>query len=325
MGTNNGLFSYYGDLFPNANGRPVGSGGGGTNQPTGGYAPYGDASPQLGNMVNQYASQNWLKQPSWSQPVNQLIGQTLTPLQMQPTSGADYTGAMTNAMNRLNTPLTMQTGLSDQERQGIYNQGRNQIQGAGNTTMEQMRTQLGNSGWVPGRSGIADSALGNIAMNTQNQLGTYAGNIATTEAQNRFANNMSLQGLNTQNALGANTIAGTLQGEAARNWGMQTDTAGLNLNRIGTGLTGMNSLANIMQGQQGTGMNLMNMMGGYENANKGYGLQGASIGNQANQWQQQFNYNQGQDALSNLYNWANLGQQSQQAQYNPYWQSMIGG
>jgi hypothetical protein len=87
----------------------------------------------------------------------------------------------------------------------------------------------------------------------------------------------------------------------------------------------MNSLANIMQGQQGTGMNLMNMMGGYENANKGYGLQGASIGNQANQWQQQFNYNQGQDALSNLYNWANLGQQSQQAQYNPYWQSMIGG
>lgn len=119
---------------------------------------------------------------------------------------------MPDYMKLLAQPIKAKTGLSDIERRGIYNLGRRQIQGATKTAMEQMRTQLGGRGFRAGESGIADTALGQIASQGAERLGAFATQTALEERKRRFEEAAQLGGLNVQRmAAGAG-----LQGQLAQ-------------------------------------------------------------------------------------------------------------
>jgi hypothetical protein len=127
-------------------------------------------------------------------------------------------GATGSWLKKLETPITAEIGLSGDERQGIYNLARGQTQGATKTAMEQARSAMGGRGFRGGESGIADSALGQIAQQGQSSLNRFSQDIAHREAANRFSQNMALNQANLSRlGTGAQTALGydKLQQEAA--------------------------------------------------------------------------------------------------------------
>ena len=77
-------------------------------------------------------------------------------------------------------------GLSEKERTNIFNVGRGRIQTATNIAMEQMKETLGEKGFRPGDSGLADTILGKIAMKGQAELSDFGRQIESQESIRRF-------------------------------------------------------------------------------------------------------------------------------------------
>ena len=96
----------------------------------------------------------------------------------------------------LSTPITADIGLSDEERQGIYNLARRQSQGATNAAASELEQKLGTKGFRAGESGIADTALGQLYSKGAESLGQFGQKAALSEAENRFGQNMELSNAN---------------------------------------------------------------------------------------------------------------------------------
>lgn len=109
-------------------------------------------------------------------------------------------------IDELKKPIEAEVGLSDRERQQIYNLGRSQTQGATKAMMGEMSGLMTRRGFRAGESGIADTAIGKIAMQGQQQLGDYARQIAVEEAQNRFAQKAQLAQLNLSRLTGGGQL-----------------------------------------------------------------------------------------------------------------------
>jgi hypothetical protein len=98
-----------------------------------------------------------------------------------------------------------------------------------------MEQKLGGQGFIPGESGIADSALGKIYSGGAEQLGAFGQQMASKEAADRFAQNMDLNNANLQRLTGGGQLAlGELQ-SANTLAGVQAQIAAANKNRTGSG------------------------------------------------------------------------------------------
>jgi len=119
-------------------------------------------------------------QPAWTSTLPQATPAT------QPYLGKTY------------TPQA-QVGLSPEENQRIYNQARINFTGAMRQGTEEMSGLMGNRGFVPGQSGIADAAIGKVYAGGLRDLGGVMQGIATDEAKNRFSQAYQLDQMNDVN------------------------------------------------------------------------------------------------------------------------------
>lgn len=190
--------------------------------------------------------------------------------------------------NLMNNPITADIGLSNRERQGIYNLSREQIQGSTRAAAEGAKEIMGGRGFIPGKSGIADTAIGQILSRGQQQLGGTARDIALQEARNRFNQNMAVQGLNLQRAGVGFGAIGNLSASAAREKAAQLQAEAQRY---------------AVQASQA-------------------GSQ-AQLGWQKEKFGQTFQFQQEQAATNNLFRLLGLENQSQQNRYQPYWQGLV--
>lgn len=153
----------------------------------------------------------------------------------------EYFGDIKGIMKRMGERTETPVGLSDRERQSIYNLGRKQVQSATKTAMEQMTEKLSGAGFRPGESGIADAILAGIAREGTETLGKYGTDIAISEAKSRFPQAMALEQLNLQKGLGAGSLTGLLE--------------------------------QIRKGKFGEGLEALKMGGGLEQFGKAFGLE----------------------------------------------------
>ena len=114
-------------------------------------------------------------------------------------------------LGSLGKPITGQVGYTGTEEQQMFNRMRERIQGGTKLGMEQMKTYMGGKGFHGGESGIADTALGQIAQKGQEELAGASRDVALAGAEKRFQDQMQLANLNLQRILGGAGIA--LQGE----------------------------------------------------------------------------------------------------------------
>jgi hypothetical protein len=180
--------------------------------------------------------------PDWNGPLPKTKTAKVAP---PPDQSLDNT-KMAYWQKNLATPITAEIGLSDQERQGIYNLARRQGQGATNAAAGELEQKMGGRGFTAGDSGIADTALGKIYGAGAEQLGAFGQTIALDEAKNRFAQNMDLSNANlnrmstggnialgqfsSENQLRAAQAQASAQVQAAR-IGAESDTARLALDK----------------------------------------------------------------------------------------------
>lgn len=80
---------------------------------------------------------------------------------------------------------TPEGGLTDEERQRIYNLNRRQIQGATNAAAGELERSLSGRGFRGGESGIADTALAGVHMAGAERLGQASTQLAMEEAKRR--------------------------------------------------------------------------------------------------------------------------------------------
>lgn len=241
-------------------GRP--SVGTGSNVQSGGFY-----SPALDKLKHSYLSQDYSKMPG-------------------------FYGNAQDIMGKLSKDISQPTGLSDRDRQGIYNLARRQQQGAVKTAMQSMQDKLGTAGWKVGDSGIADSIMAKMAMQGSEQLGQSAQQIALNERDRRFQEALGLGNLNLSRNLGAGSIG--------------------------------NLLSNTYLGQQGLGLNALQTAGGLEQFQKQLQQQQSQFGATQGLANKKFQYAQEMDALNMLMGLAGYGQQNQQAQFQPYWSALAG-
>ena len=100
----------------------------------------------------------------------------------------------------LGSTITPETtiGLSPEERSRIYNQARLNFTGAMRQGVGEMSNMMGGRGFVPGESGLADTAIGSVYSKGLSDLGGVMQGIATDEAKNRFAQGLALDQLKMQ-------------------------------------------------------------------------------------------------------------------------------
>lgn len=258
-------------------------------------------------------------------------GMTTPPTQVQPREFPSYGGDMTEWLNMLKQPITAQVGLGERERQQIYNQARGQIQGATRTGMEQMREMMGGRGFRAGESGIADTAIGGVAQAGRQGLQNVSQNIAISEAQNRFAQNMALNQANLQRmGVGGQMALGGRGQDIQRElgWGGldvtqrgQDITQQLGQGQLGLGYAGLDV-------QRELGLGGLDLGWGGLDVQRELGQGQLGLGGQQLDWQkemfgQTFPYQQEMDSLSMLMNLYGMQTQSQQYRFNPYWQSLL--
>lgn len=147
-----------------------------------------------------------------------------------PAWSANITPSGTPYLGKTIAPQT-QIGLSPEERQRIYNQARLNFTGAMRQGVGEATGLMGGQGFVPGQSGRADTAIGQVYNKGLADLGTVMQGIATSEAQNRFNQGLALD-----------------QFKAAQNQWAQEFGA----NRQDQATTDLMNLMNIMQTGQST-------------------------------------------------------------------------
>jgi hypothetical protein len=119
------------------------------------------------------------------QPFNQPVTPELEGLKYQP--------ELTQPFAQPEQPYSagIDVGLSEKERTNIFNTGRGRIQTATNVAMEQMKETLGEKGFRPGDSGLADTILGKIAIKGQSELSDWGRQIESQESIRRFMESLS--------------------------------------------------------------------------------------------------------------------------------------
>jgi len=134
------------------------------------------------------------------------------PGKKQPGGGAsENRSGMKYWMQQMEAPITADIGLSEQERQSIYNLARRQNQSATNAAAEEMLGAMGGRGFRAGDSGIADTAIGKIYGEGAERLGQVGTQTAIEEAKDRFAQNAQLANLNLQRLQGGGSLAAQLK------------------------------------------------------------------------------------------------------------------
>lgn len=96
------------------------------------------------------------------------------------------------------TPINSVVGLSPEERQRIYNQARGNFLGTTGAAANSMINSLGGRGFVPGESGLADSAVGRVWSEGLKGYGDAMTGIATSEMKDRFNQGFALDQLRSQ-------------------------------------------------------------------------------------------------------------------------------
>ena len=96
------------------------------------------------------------------------------------------------------TPINSVVGLSPEERQRIYNQARGNFLGTTGAAANSMVNQLGGRGFVPGESGMADTAVGNVWAQGLKGYGDTMSGIATSEMKDRFNQGFAIDQLKSQ-------------------------------------------------------------------------------------------------------------------------------
>jgi len=119
-------------------------------------------------------------------------------------------------LTELANPVTAQIGLTDPERQGVYNLARKQQTGAESTAMEALKASGAGRGFRAGESGFMDTAMGKLYGQGAERLGGYANEQAIQEVKDRFNQNMQLNQLNQNRLLGGgNMLMGFGQADTA--------------------------------------------------------------------------------------------------------------
>lgn len=124
-------------------------------------------------------------------------------------------------MQELTTPVTADIGLSEPERQGIYNLARRQIQSGTNASAAELEGKMGGKGFRAGESGIADTAIGNIYSQGAERLGQVGLQTSIEEAKNRFAQNLALSQLNQNRLLGGGDLSAKLKANQIAGGGLR--------------------------------------------------------------------------------------------------------
>ena len=248
---------------------PQAEGGGGAGQEE---QPHRVYSPELEGLKHRYLSHDWF-------------------------AGSPYAQYLVPAMQGLFHPVQMDVGLTPQERQDILNQARMNISGQTLAGIRELERALGGRGFGFGESGLADTALAQLLRGGQQQFAQLAQNLATQEAQNRFAQRLALEQLNLDRILGGGKFADLLE---------QTG-----LGRMGLGLQALASIGGLEQFIEELRQRALD--------------RAAIAGRHADEMElarQRFEYQQQMDALdllAKLYGSA-LGQQ--EARYSPYWDAV---
>jgi len=242
----------------------------GTVTTTGGQEPWGEApakqpgfySPELEGLKHSFVGRDWDKMP-------------------------EHFNKLDSFMDRLGQKTNVPVGSSEQERAGVYNLARRQIQGATKTAMDQMGEKLGARGWKAGDSGIADAILGKIAMEGAEKLGQESSKIAMNEVNNRFSQGMQLEGLDLAKLQAGGQMGGLMEG--------------------------------IQSGRLGMGLESLMAGGNLEQFAKQHQQSASQFGASHGLAQEKFGYGQEMDAINMLMGYGQYGQQAQQARYDPYY------
>jgi hypothetical protein len=105
----------------------------------------------------------------------------------------DYLQSMIDMMGKLGTPPALDVGLSSPEVQSILNVGKQNIQGATDTSVEAARSGLGLRGFNPGESGVADSALAGLLRTGSQNLTSYDTSNIQKAVSDRFNQQLAAQ------------------------------------------------------------------------------------------------------------------------------------
>lgn len=147
---------------------------------------YGNYRRGYGDLLSKYRDvpQAPITDPGASIPKPTTPFQPVTP-ELQ---GLKHSAELTQPFAQLEKPYSagIDVGLSEKERTNIFNVGRGRIQTATNVAMEQMKETLGEKGFRPGDSGLADTILGKIAMKGQEELSGFGRQIESQESVRRF-------------------------------------------------------------------------------------------------------------------------------------------
>ena len=108
-------------------------------------------------------------------------------------------------------------GLSEGERQNIYNLSKRHQAGETRAATDQMVSAMGGRGFKAGESGIADTAIGKIQSEGAERLGRLSSELAANEAKLRGEQKLAEGGLQVSALTGAASAeAAEAQAAAAR-------------------------------------------------------------------------------------------------------------
>lgn len=110
-------------------------------------------------------------------------------------------------MQQLKQPIRAgAVGLSPAEASSKYGLAKRQIRGGTQASMEMMKSKMGGAGFRAGESGIADSAMGQIASQGAEREGAAATQFALEDVNRAQELKAQTAGLNVQRATGAGQI-----------------------------------------------------------------------------------------------------------------------
>jgi len=203
-------------------------------------------------------------------------------------SGSPYGDLFKQYMEKASTPVDVsKIGLTPEQMQGQLNMLKANMLGTTSALQGQTTNQMAASGFVPGESGKADTALGQIAREGQTNYANSATNLLLDEAKRREAIGLQAEDINTQRLLAGSKYADLLEGGAEKYAGM-----GLEAGAMGTGM---------------------------EQFPKSLAEKYSELGLEQNK----FGYQKEQDALNTYLNFLANQQGQQQQAWDPYWNSVL--
>lgn len=224
-------------------------------------------SPELTGLKHSYLSKDWF-------------------------SGSPYADLFKGYMEKAATPIERPLGLTPEQQQGQMNMLKANILGMTGAQQGAMTNQMAASGFVPGESGRADTALGGIAQAGQRQFSDSATQMLLDEAKRREALDLETERINTERLLGASKYGELLE---------QGD-----LGRLGLGLEAGGFGAGLEQFEKNYGLQ-----------QQGLGIQRGALGLERSK----FGYTKEQDALDRILEQYDRESAAQKNRYDDYYDS----